>query len=308
MKVLITGATGLVGKELVRTLLTNDIEISYLSTNKSKIVEAENYCGYYWNPKEGYVNPDCLNGVDTIIHLAGATVSKKWTQAYKEEILQSRILSAQLLFNLLKNHSGNTVKNIISASGTSIYPSDLDRLYDEDFADADNTFLGEVVEEWESGIDHFASLGVGVAKVRIGVVLAKEGGALDAMSKPVKMGLGAAIGSGKQWVSWIHIDDLSGVFLKILTEKRDGVYNAVAPNPVTNKQLTKSIAKVLRKPLWLPNIPEFMIKILLGEMSTLVLSSQKVSCEKLLKSSYQFQFRNVEDALRDILVEEGNEQ
>lgn len=303
MKVLITGATGLVGKELVNVLLTNDIEINYLSTSKEKIVETETYHGFYWNPTEGVVDPNCLNGVDAIIHLAGATVSKKWTQVYKEEILQSRILSAKLLFNLLKNHPNNTVKNIISASGISIYPSDLVRLYDESFEGIDNTFLGEVVEEWESGIDYFTSLGIAVAKVRIGVVLAKEGGALDAVSKPVKMGVGAAIGSGKQWVSWIHINDLVNIFLKILTEQRDGIYNAVAPNPVTNKQLTKAIAKVLRKTLWLPNIPAFVMKILLSERSSLVLSSQKVSCEKLLRSSFEFQFNNVEDALSDLLID-----
>lgn len=305
MKVLITGATGLIGKELVNILLTNDVEINYLSTSKEKIVETDTYHGFYWNPKEGVVDSNCLDGVDAIIHLAGATVSKKWTQAYKEEILQSRILSAQLLYNLLKNHPNHTVKNIITASGISIYPSDLDRLYDEKFEGVDNSFLGEVVEEWESGIDHFTSLGIEVAKIRIGVVLAKEGGALEAMSKPVKMGFGAAIGSGKQWVSWIHIDDLANIFLKILIEKREGIYNAVAPNPVTNRQLSKSIAKVLKKPFWLPNVPGFMIKLLLGEMSTLVLSSQKVSCEKLLKSSFLFQFNNIEEALNDLLVEQS---
>ncbi|PJB11676.1 MAG: TIGR01777 family protein [Flavobacteriales bacterium CG_4_9_14_3_um_filter_40_17] len=304
MKVLITGATGLIGKELVRTLLTNDIEINYLTTSRDKIVDTDTYNGFYWNPKEGVVDSCSLEGVDAIIHLAGATVSKKWTPAYKEEILQSRMLSAQLLYNLLKNHPGHTVKNFISASGISIYPSDFDKLYDEKFEGVDNTFLGEVVEEWESGVNHFTSLGINVAKIRIGLVLANNGGALDAISKPVKMGVGASIGSGKQWVSWIHISDLTSIFLKILTEKREGIYNAVAPNPVTNKQLTKAIARVLRKPLWLPNIPEFVMKILLGERSTLVLSSQKVSCKKLLKSSYQFQFNNIEYALNDLLVEQ----
>ncbi len=305
MKVLITGATGLIGKELVNVLMANDVDINYLSTSREKIVETKTYHGFYWNPKEGAVDSNCLDGVDTIIHLAGATVSKKWTQSYKEEILQSRILSAQLLYNLLKNHPNHTVKNIISASGISIYPSDLAKLYEEKFEGVDNSFLGEVVEEWESGIDHFTSLGIEIAKIRIGVVLAKEGGALAPISKPVKMGVGASIGSGKQWVSWIHIHDLANIFLKILIEKREGIYNAVAPNPVTNKELTKSIAKVLKKPLWLPNVPEFMIKILLGEMSTLVLSSQKVSCGKLLKSSFLFQFNNIEEALNDLLLEQS---
>lgn len=300
MKVLITGATGLIGKELVKVLLTNDIEINYLSTSKEKIVEAENYRGFYWNLNEGYVDEACLQGVEAIIHLAGASVANKWTQAYKEDILQSRILSAQLLLNLLKNNPGHTVKNFISASGIGIYPSDLNKLYDENFQGSDDTFLSEIVEEWESGADQFSSLGLEVAKIRIGVVLANDGGALEAMIKPIKLGLGASIGSGKQWVSWIHINDLACIFLKILIEKRDGIYNAVAPNPVTNRQLTKALAKVLRKPLWLPNIPEFAMKILLGEMSALVLSSQKVSCEKILRSSYEFQFENIENALDDL--------
>lgn len=300
MTVLITGATGLVGQELVNLLLQNGYTIHYLSTSKSKLVSQNNYKGFFWNPKKSEIDTNALTGVEVIIHLAGANVAKKWTTAYKEEIIESRLLSTQLLYKTLQKNS-HQVKQIISASAVGIYPDSLTDIYHETDLDIDVSFLGNVVKQWENEVSQFEKLEIIVSKIRIGIVLAKNGGALQEMAKPIKYGVGAAFGSGEQYQSWIHVQDLVAIFQFVMENRLPGIYNGVAPYPVTNSELTKAIAKTLGKPLFLPNIPKFAMKLILGEMHQILFSSQHVSCRKLLDENFQFKFASLDKALNDLL-------
>ena len=300
MTILITGATGLVGQELVQLLLKNGHVVHYLSTSKNKIVTKETYKGFYWNPKTAEIDASSLTNVEAIVHLAGATVSNKWTKAYKQEIIESRVLSTRLLFETLQKNK-NQVKQIVSASAIGIYPDSLTNIYHETDLAIDASFLGNVVKQWENEVSQFEKLPIEVAKIRIGLVLAKDGGALQEMVKPIKFGVGAAFGSGQQYQSWIHLHDLAAIFSHVIENNRSGVYNGVSPYPVTNEVLTQAIAKTLEKPLFLPNIPKFVMKILLGEMHILLFSSQHVSCRKLLDENFQFKFASLDKALCDLL-------
>ena len=300
MTVLITGATGLVGQELVNLLLQNGYTIHYLSTSKSKLVSQNNYKGFFWNPKKSEIDTNALTGVEVIIHLAGANVAKKWTTAYKEEIIESRVLSTQLLYQTLQKNS-HQVKQIISASAVGIYPDSLTDIYHETDLDIDVSFLGNVVKQWENEVSQFEKLEIIVSKIRIGIVLAKNGGALQEMAKPIKYGVGAAFGSGEQYQSWIHVQDLVAIFQFVMENRLPGIYNGVAPYPVTNSELTKAISKTLGKPLFLPNIPKFAMKLILGEMHQILFSSQHVSCRKLLDENFQFKFASLDKALNDLL-------
>ena len=300
MTVLITGATGLVGQELVNLLLQNGHNVHYLSTSKSKLVTNTNYKGFYWNPKNAEIDTNALTDVEVIIHLAGANVAKKWTTAYKEEIIESRVLSTQLLYQTLQKNS-HQVKQIISASAVGIYPDSLTNIYHETDLDIDVSFLGNVVKQWENEVSQFEKLEIIVSKIRIGIVLAKNGGALQEMAKPIQYGVGAAFGSGEQYQSWIHVQDLVVIFQFVMENQLAGVYNGVAPYPVTNSELTKAIAKTLGKPLFLPNIPKFAMKLILGEMHQILFSSQHVSCRKLLDENFQFKFASLDKALNDLL-------
>ena len=302
MTVLITGATGLVGQELVSLLLQNGFTVHYLSTSKSKLVSQNNYKGFYWNPKTSEIDLNALTDVEVIVHLAGASVAKKWTPSYKQEIIESRVLSTRLLYKTLQKNL-HQVKQIVSASAIGIYPNDLNYIYHETDNKVDNSFLGNVVQQWEEEVNQFEKLHIKVAKIRIGIVLAKNGGALQEMAKPIKIGVGAAFGSGEQYQSWIHIQDLVGIFQFVIQNQLSGVFNGVAPYPVTNAELTKAIAKTLGKPLFLPNIPQFVMKIMLGEMHQILFSSQHVSCRKLLDLKYQFKFASLDKALCDLLKE-----
>lgn len=300
MTVLITGATGLVGQELVSLLLQNGFTVHYLSTSKSKLVSQNNYKGFYWNPKTSEIDLNALTDVEVIVHLAGASVAKKWTPSYKQEIIESRVLSTRLLYKTLQKNL-HQVKQIVSASAIGIYPNDLNYIYHETDNKVDNSFLGNVVQQWEEEVSQFDKLNIKVAKIRIGIVLAKNGGALQEMVKPIKMGVGAAFGSGEQYQSWIHIQDLVTIFQFVIQNQLSGVFNGVAPYPVTNAELTKAIAKTLGKPLFLPNIPQFVMKMILGEMYQILFSSQHVSCRKLLDLKYQFKFASLDKALSDLL-------
>lgn len=297
MKVLITGATGLVGTELVSLLLKNGISIHYLTTSKSKIQNEPNYKGFYWKPETGEVDDNCLEDVDAIIHLAGAPISKRWTEAYKQEILESRILSTSAIYNLLKNKPNN-VHHFISASAIGIYPSSLTKVYSEDETEFDNSFLSQVVQKWEAAADKIAQLGVKVSKVRTGLVVSGKGGALKELATPIKYGLGIAFGSGEQMQSWIHLEDLAGIYAYILNNELEGVYNAVAPYPVTNNTLIKQAAKAMDKPFFMPNAPKFIMEMVLGEMHTLLFDSQNVSAKKIIREGYQFKYLSLEKAFK----------
>lgn len=299
-KILITGATGLIGTELVRQCQRDGISVNYLTTSKEKIENSENYNGFYWNPMKGEIDTNAFQGVSAIINLVGASISKRWTKKYKKVIIESRVKSMELLYKNLQEIDHN-IEHFISASGISIYPNSKTKLYTEEDLEIDNTFLAEVVVAWEAAAVKFKDLGMEVSKVRTGIVLAKEEGALPQLVKPIKLGVGAPLGSGEQWQSWIHIKDIAGIYLFILKNQLEGKFNAVAPNPVQNKKMTKLIASQLESPLWLPNIPAFALKLLLGEMSVLVLEGQLVSSHKIEQLGYQFKFYNLENALQDLL-------
>lgn len=300
MRVLITGATGLIGQEIVKRCHEKDIQVNYLSTSKSKITSEENYKGFYWNPNNNEIDKSCFKDVDAIIHLAGATISKRWTQSYKKEVISSRTETTSLLINTLKNIE-HKVKHVVSASAIGIYPDSLTNYYDQTHSEMSTSFLGQVVSVWEQAVDEFLKLNIMVSKIRIGLVLSEKGGALKEIVKPIKLGLGAAFGSGKQWQSWIHIQDLSNLFLYVLQNKIEGVYNGVAPNPVTNQELTKTAASVLNKPLFMPNIPKFLMKLVLGEMHIILFESQRVSSKTIENRGFNFKYNYLEPALKDLL-------
>jgi len=301
MKVLITGVTGLIGKELVSLLLQNGISVNYLTTSKNKIVNKLNYNGFYWSPEQGIIDENCLMGVDSIINLAGANISKRWTNSYKQEIIESRLLSSALLFNAIKNNP-NQVKQIVSASGTSIYPNSDTVIYDENSTQVNNSFLGNVVIKWEESTDKFASLGLKVCKLRTGIVLSTKGGALVEMLKTIKIGLGSSFGSGKQIQTWIHIHDIASLYYFAIKNNLDGVYNAVSPNPVSNEELTFTIAKVLKKPLFMPSIPKFIMKLILGEMHELLFENRNLSAKKIIDKGFVFKYKTIDEALKNILT------
>lgn len=300
MKVLITGATGLIGQQLVDVLIQNDHTVHYLTTSPLKIQNKANYFGFFWNPQEGKIDENCIEGVDVIVHLAGASISKRWTNSYKQELIESRVLSANLLFNLLKKKT-NQVKHFISASGTAIYPDSYDVIYDESSKQIDTTFLGHVVVKWEESADQFKLLNLKVTKLRTGVVFSEKGGALLEMIKPIKMYLGSGFGLGKQMQSWIHLIDIANLYYFVIQNQTEGIINAVAPDYVTNQELTKALAKHLKRPLFLPNIPQFIMKLLLGEMSILLFNNKKIIPKRALSLGFKFQFDTVEKALQNII-------
>jgi uncharacterized protein (TIGR01777 family) len=300
MKVLITGATGLVGSEIVKLFLQNGVQIHYLTSSKRKLEQQDNYKGFYWNPATSEMDINAFEGVTTIIHLAGASVAKRWTKSHKQEIIESRVLSTKLLYQFLAKNS-HEVTHIIGASAIGIYPNSFTTIYKESDLDVDNSFLGSVVAKWEDEVSAFERIGIKVSKVRIGIVLAKKGGALQEMVKPIKIGLGAAFGSGKHYQSWIHIHDLAQIFYFIMQHMHEGVFNGVSPYPVTNNEMTKAIGKVVGKRIFLPNIPKFLMNLLLGEMHELLFSSQNVSSRKLLDKGFQFQFASLDKALDNLL-------
>ena len=299
MKVLITGATGLVGKQLANRCFDYGWEVNFLTTSKQKL-NTNKAQGYYWNPTTQEIDPQCLEGVSVIFHLAGASVAERWTPKHKQNILNSRLQSTHLLYHLLSENN-HQVKHLISASAIGIYPSSYSNFYEEDNLQKSSTFLGNVVEQWEKAVDKLSDLNIKVSKIRIGLVLAKDGGALAEMVKPVKMGVGAFLGNGKQWQSWIHIADLSALFCFVAQKELGGVFNGVAPDPVTNQYLTNAIAQQLNKKIWLPPVPKFMMNLIFGEMHEILFASQRVSAEKIMSKGFKFEFMDVNAALEDLL-------
>ncbi|MGV9003935.1 TIGR01777 family oxidoreductase [Flavobacterium sp.] len=300
MTILITGATGLIGSALSAKLLDKGYTIHYLTTSKNKLQNKPNYKGFFWNPEENQIDKSCFDGVEVIVNLAGASISKRWTKSYKEEIMSSRILTSNLLFETLKgvNHS---VKQFVSASGTAIYPESYEQVYSEMDTATTDDFLAKVVKVWEKGANQFSALNTNVAIIRTGVVYAKKGGAFPELIKPIKFYVGAVMGNGKQVQSWIHLHDLVNVYCFVIENQLDGIYNAVAPETISNEEQTKAIAKKLNRPLFLPNIPRFMMKVILGEMSLLLFTSKNLSSKKIRDKGFSFKYPDLNSALQELL-------
>jgi len=296
--ILITGATGLVGSQLTVLLLQKGYRVSHMGRTK-RIGKVPSYV---WNVDHGTIDKDAFQGIDTIIHLAGAGVAdKRWTAARKKEILDSRINSTRLLFETLKKED-RQIRSFVSASAIGLYGFTTgEEVFTED-SKPGTDFLAQVTRQWEEEVDRISALGIRVVKLRIGIVLSDKGGALLAMAKPIRLGVGAPLGTGKQYLSWIHLDDLCAMFLKAVEDgQTKGAYNAVGPEWVTNQEMTKSIATVLNKPLWLPSIPAFVMNIIIGEMAVIVVNGSKVSSRKIQQKGFEFKFTELTAALKDLL-------
>ena len=294
--ILITGGTGLIGVSLSKQLLQKGYRISNLSRSPGKDPAVKTYL---WDVDKGEIDAHCINGVDIVIHLAGAGIADKpWTEGRKKQLIDSRTKSIGLIYELLRTQK-HTVKSVISASAIGYYSDRGDELMTETSVPS-NDFMAKCCIEWENAVDKGINLGLRIVKFRTGVVLDK-GGALAKLALPVKLYLGSPLGSGRQWVPWIHWQDVINMYLfAIENDSMTGAYNMVAPNPINNKELTRAVANQLHKPLWLPNVPAFFLKLLMGEMSTIVLGSTKVSAQKIKAAGFTFRFPEITQALKEI--------
>lgn len=287
----------MVGKKIIHTLQQSGHTVAILSRKKSSLPGIKTYV---WDVDQQKIDLQCMDGVDTIIHLAGENIAaKKWTEKRKKQIIDSRVLSTRLLYKTIKE-SNAQINTFISASAVGYYGDCGDEILTED-KPSGYGFMAECCKEWEEAVDKGKSYGMRIVKFRIGVVLAKGEGALASLEKPIKFFVGAPLGSGKQWVPWVHIDDVVALFAGAVDNPLlSGAYNACAPFPVTNSTLTKSIARQLHRPVWPFNVPEKALKIILGEMSDVIFLSTNTSAQKLLSADFKFKYTQLQDALSDI--------
>jgi uncharacterized protein len=298
-KVLITGGSGLIGRYLTSMLLHEGFNVAHLSRKKDQFGRIR---VFRWDPAKGILDPVVFEGVDCIVHLAGANIGeKRWTKERKEEIVNSRIESAKLLFKSA-SENGIKLKAFISASAVGYYGSiSSEKIFTENDNPA-NDFLGLTCKKWEEVADLFNDVGARVVKIRTGVVMEKSDSALSKLLKPAKMGVFPSLGNGRQYMPWIHIADLCGIYLKSIQDERmEGSYNAVSPQHIIQRGFMKTLASVLNKPFFHPRVPAFLLKAALGEMSDVVLKGSRISSDKIINSGFSFRFNNLEAALKDVL-------
>jgi uncharacterized protein len=300
-KILITGGSGLIGKQLSKKLADKSYEIRILGRQK---IQPDNfpYQYYSWDINQEIIDTKALENIDYVINLTGENISeKRWTKEQKLLIERSRVNSTKLLYKVC-NENNTWPKAFISSSAIGYYGTfNSEKILTEE-SQAGNDFLAQVCEKWEKAANLFAEKGIRTVKIRTGVVLSKYGGAYDKISKLTRKGLAAAIGSGKQYIPWIHIDDIVNIFIKAIEDEHfEGVYNGIAPQHITNKEFTKAVIKSLNQSLILPNIPSFILKATYGEMSDILLKGSRISSDKLLQANFQFEFPDLEQALIDLV-------
>lgn len=303
--VLITGGTGMVGQSLTNFLIAKGYQVIVLTRQKKQSSRAH-FSFAQWDLAKGWIDPAAIAAADYIIHLAGEGVAdKRWTAARKKAILESRVQTSALLVKTL-NAQPNKVKAIVAASAIGWYGPDTAKSLAVGFVEndpVDASFLGATCKQWEESMHPVKDLGIRLVTARIGIVFNPRGGALAEFIKPAKLGVAAILGDGQQLVSWIHQQDLNRLLLFGLeNENLNGVYNAVAPDPVDNATLTKAIAKRFHNWAIPFNVPSFLLKIILGEMSIEVLKSAKVSPAKIMATGFTFHFASMDEALDDLLV------
>lgn len=305
--VLITGGTGLIGKALSPMLLRKGYEVIILTRNPSDATNNQPGISYAkWNIETGEIDKVAVAKADYIVHLAGAGVAeKRWTDKRKNEILESRTKSGALLVKALRE-TENHIQAVISSSAVGWYgpdtPASLQKGFNEDSKSSDD-FLGKTCKLWEAAIQPVEVLGKRLVILRTGIVLSNNGGALAEFKKPLKFGMASILGGGDQITSWIHIDDICRMYLYAIENNINGIYNAVAPHPVTNKQLTLTLAKATKGNAFVSmHVPAFVLKIMLGEMSVEVLKSANVSVAKFQQTGFQFAYPTIESALKELAV------
>jgi len=295
--VLITGANGLIAKELSKRL-EKEYTVRFLTRKKQHANEFE------WNVNAGTIDGTALENVSHIIHLAGAGVAeKRWTEDRKKEIISSRVGSAGLLLKTLQKKN-QKLKSFVSASGINYYGTETTEKIFTEKDGPGHDFLSKVTIVWEQPADEFKNQRVAerVVKLRTGVVLSEKEGALKKMLPTIKAGIGSPLGTGKQYMPWIHIQDICSMYeFALKNSELDGAFNAVAPEHATNKDLTVQAAEVLKKPLFMPNVPAFVLKLLFGELSVAVLEGSRASSGKIQHAGFQFKFPDLKEALKDLL-------
>jgi len=291
--VLITGGSGFVGMHLTTLLKANGYEVSWLTRKINTSIDIPQYL---WNWGNKKIETEAIEKANIIVHLAGANVNgRRWNKKWKKEIYDSRIKSTDFLFEIISKQP-NKIKIFVSASATGYYDCATSEkiFYETDFAGKD--FLATTCNDWEQAATKFSTIGIRTSIIRTGVIFSENSEAYKKINLPIRFGFGAAIGSGKQYFPWIHLDDLCGIYLKAITDNSmQGVFNAVAPKFINNAALTKAMANHFNKHIWLPNIPPTVIKILFGEIAESLLNGNRISSEKIIKCGFQFKYAGIDD-------------
>ena len=301
---LITGGTGMVGSALTLRLIRNGHSVVILSRRaRSSNNPLIRYSA--WDPSLGQIEETAIREADYIIHLAGANVAeKRWSAKRKQEILESRVRSGEFLVESLQKIP-NRVKAVLGASAQGWYGADPVIPNPNPFVETDpahTDFLGSTCQSWEQSLHPLPSMGIRLIQLRIGIVLSTKGGALAEFIKPIRFGISPILGTGKQMISWIHLDDLTNLIeWSLLQESVSGIYNASAPNPVSNRSLMQALARAYGRPFIPIPVPALLLKLILGEMSIEVLKSTTMSVDKIRQAGFTFQFPYIEEALSDLL-------
>jgi hypothetical protein len=297
-KVLIAGGSGSIGTQLTKLLLEKNFSVSWLSRENKT---TEGVKTYLWNYEENIIDDNALNNTEIIVNLAGAGIAdKNWSKERKKILKESRIKTTNLLLNKIEEKP-NDVKTYISASATGYYGYDSGSIEKKEGSRFGDDFLATLTKEWEAAADGFSSKGIRTVKLRTGFVVGNNQNGWEKIAKVVKTGFGAAVGSGDQYMSWVHIHDLCRIYLwAIENEKAEGVYNAVSPNPVTNKEFTRQAAQALKRPFFMPNVPGFILRLMYGEIASALLGSSRISSEKIQNEGFQFDYPTLTEALREI--------
>ena len=300
MKVLITGATGLIGSQIIEDCTKSNISVNFLTTSRRKIIKSDMVNGYYWNPSKKVIDLDCFIDIDTIIALSGSSIFSLWTRKRKKEIISSRVLSLEFLKESIENNDIK-ISQLVSASGISLYPDSLKIKYDENESTFDDSFLSNVIMKWETAANSFSTIGVKVSIVRIGLVLSKKAGVLKQTIMPMKFGCGIIFGSGNQIQSWVHINDLSRIFLFIMQKKYSGTFNGVSNNNLTNSEFTRIISSNYSRAIFNIKIPKIFFSLLFGEMHEILFKSHNISSRKIQNLGFSFKFENLDNAVKNLI-------
>lgn len=295
-KILITGGTGLVGSFITQDLLNKGHEVVYLSRNTGDRVGMKIF---RWDINEGYIDPLAFEGVNAVINLAGAGIADhRWTKSYKKELYESRIRSTRLLVDFINTHHIK-LDAFVSTSAMGFYGNNTLKLAVETDLPG-NDFLATLCNDWEQEAAKIRNTRLVV--LRVGVVLAKESGFIPKVARLIRYGLGSVLGNGKQLMSWIHIADLSALYLKAITDTNiAGTYNAVSPYPESNKTITYAMAKTIRRPIVLPPVPKIALQLIFGELSSTLLANQEISSAKTEQTGFIFTYPRLQNALDNLL-------